>query len=222
MTNKLIIEKLSCTDISVSSVSKVFQEKGIQYERLTHSNWFEQFPYEPKVEFAIAHNGQYIFINYKVEEESIRAQALTDNGHVWEDSCCEFFISPDGQTYYNFECNCIGTLLVGFGPGREARTLANQDITSTVERWSSLEHREIENTEIGSYTWELSLKIPTMAFFKHDIKSFDGLEMQGNVYKCGDKLLHPHFVSLFPINLPKPDFHCPTFFKEIQCSNKAL
>uniref|UniRef100_A0AB33J0L1 Carbohydrate-binding family 9-like protein n=1 Tax=Prevotella sp. GTC17254 TaxID=3236794 RepID=A0AB33J0L1_9BACT len=222
MTDKLFIEKLSGTDIPVTSIPKLFEENGIKYERLTHSNWFEQFPYEPKVEFAIAHSSQYIFIHYKVKEESIRAQALTDNGHVWEDSCCEFFISPDGQTYYNFECNCIGTLLIGFGPGREARTLASEDITSTVERWSSLEHNAIDNTEIGVYTWELALKIPTTALFKHDIKSFDGLTMQGNVYKCGDKLPHPHFVSLFPIALPKPDFHCPAFFKEIQCRDNAL
>ena len=36
--------------------------------------------------------------------------------------------------------------------------------------------------------------------------------MKGNVYKCGDMLPHPHFLSFFPIHLPKPDFHRPDFF----------
>lgn len=33
-----------------------------------------------------------------------------------------------------------------------------------------------------------------------------------NFYKCGDKLQTPHFLSWNPINLEKPNFHCPEFF----------
>ncbi len=36
-----------------------------------------------------------------------------------------------------------------------------------------------------------------------------------NVYKCGDALKTPHFVSLYPIETPSPDFHRPEFFREL-------
>ena len=47
-------------------------------------------------------------------------------------------------------------------------------------------------------------------------KSGDGLKVKGNVYKCGDMLPHPHFLSFFPIDLPKPDFHRPDFFGSVE------
>ena len=33
-----------------------------------------------------------------------------------------------------------------------------------------------------------------------------------NIYKCGDKTAHPHFLSWAPIRTEKPDFHRPEFF----------
>ena len=33
-----------------------------------------------------------------------------------------------------------------------------------------------------------------------------------NLYKCGDNLSHPHFLSWQPIDTPQPDFHRPEFF----------
>ena len=39
--------------------------------------------------------------------------------------------------------------------------------------------------------------------------------LRANFYKCADKTKRPHFVSWRPIDLPKPDFHCPQFFGEI-------
>ena len=37
-----------------------------------------------------------------------------------------------------------------------------------------------------------------------------------NVYKCGDNLSQPHFLSWQPIHTDKPNFHVPQFFGEVE------
>ncbi|MGM9740358.1 MAG: carbohydrate-binding family 9-like protein, partial [Candidatus Cryptobacteroides sp.] len=74
-------------------------------------NWPE-WPEKPSCKFSSGWCREGIGILFDVEGRDLRAQAIEDNGKVWEDSCCEFFIAdPEDGTYYNFELNCIGTLL---------------------------------------------------------------------------------------------------------------
>ena len=68
----------------------------------------------------------------------------------------------------------------------------------------------------GDNIWELILVIPAGAWFADGIRSYTGLKGACNIYKCGDRLSEPHFISLYPIALPKPDFHCPSFFGPIE------
>ena len=145
----------------------------------------------------------------------MRAVAPHDDGNVWEDSCCELFISPaDDDTYYNIECNAAGTMLIGFGPKREGRERAPQRVLDTVGRWSSL-GREPFDTRNGAVAWQLCLALPLGAFYRHTLGSFAGIRAKANVYKCGDKLPRPHFLSFFPIDVAKPDFHRPDFFGDM-------
>lgn len=37
-----------------------------------------------------------------------------------------------------------------------------------------------------------------------------------NLFKCGDELSHPHFLSWQPIRTEKPDFHRPEFFAQVR------
>ena len=135
-----------------------------------------------------------------------------DNGPVWEDACVEFFSVPAGDgVYYNMECNCAGTLLIGAGAGRGNRQHAPQEVLDKVQRWASL-GREAFDERVGECAWEMALVIPYSAFFLHDITSLDGKTLRANFYKCGDKLQTPHFLSWNPIGLEKPNFHCPEFF----------
>lgn len=149
-----------------------------------------------------------------ITEQSVRATAPEDNGRVWEDSCAEFFVQPgtDNQ-YYNFECNCAGTLLIEYGkPGN--REHAPLETVGQVTRWASLGRTPFEE-RLGECSWQLALRIPISAFFHHSLTSLDGMRMKANFYKCGDKLQTPHFLSWSPIALPSPCFHCPDFFGEI-------
>lgn len=214
--NKLIISKINASGVAAQGIPALFRENKILYNRVENINWPKEFPYCPKMEFGIAHTGEEFLIHYCVEEQSVRAVAQKDNDNVWEDSCAEFFISPaaDGL-YYNIECNCAGTLLLGVGEGRNNRQLATPEITRQIDRWASLGRTPFDTRDQPT-RWELALRIPYTVFFRHNITSLDGLTLKGNFYKCGDKLPVPHFISWNPIGTPTPDFHCPQFFGKLE------
>ena len=107
-------------------------------------NW-SGFPYKPTVSFRIARSASHIVIIYNVRGLDLRAAALEDNGPVWEDSCCEFFVShPSDGTYYNFELNCIGTLLASKRRSRNDADMFTAQELAQIRRFSTLENKAIE------------------------------------------------------------------------------
>lgn len=177
-------------------------------------NW-PDFSYKPDVSFKIAHTGREIYLQYLVSEKYIRAKYTHDNDSVWTDSCVEFFISPvEDGSYYNFEFNCIGTALLGYGSGKADRERAGIDITSQIQRISSLGSQPVLPGE-GDFSWKLTIIIPLSAFYKHRIESLSGLKSKANFYKCGDELKVPHYLSWNPIRVSKPNFHLPEYFGEL-------
>lgn len=208
---ELSVKKVSAANIPVESVPALLDKEKVAFQPVNTVNW-SAFPYRPDVEFRIAYTQDAILLHFKVREESVRAVAGHDNGPVWEDACVEFFSIPaDDGVYYNVECNCVGTLLVGAGVGRENRRHAPQEVMDKVQRWSSLGRENFEE-RVGDCSWEVALVIPYTTFFLHHITSLEGKAIRANFYKCGDKLRTPHFLSWSPIGLEKPDFHCPEFF----------
>lgn len=211
----LSIPKISAPGITAQEIPALLSKQCVNYNKVDNVNWPKEFPYCPGMKFGIAHTDEAFLLHYRVEEQSTRAVAVKDNDSVWEDSCAEFFISPAGDgLYYNIECNCAGTLLLGVGEGRNNRELASPDITGQIDRWITLGRTPFATKEQPA-KWELALLIPFAVFFRHRITSLDGCKLKGNFYKCGDKLPIPHFVSWSPIGTPQPDFHCPQFFGEL-------
>lgn len=210
----LSVKKVNDSAItSAEQIPTIFDIEQIPFHQIDCINW-KDYPYHPDVKFRIAHTGNAILLHYCITEQSVRATAPEDNGRVWEDSCAEFFVQPgtDNQ-YYNFECNCAGTLLIEYGkPGN--REHAPLETVGQVTRWASLGRTPFEK-RLGECSWQLALRIPISAFFHHSLTSLDGMRMKANFYKCGDKLQTPHFLSWSPIALPSPCFHCPDFFGEI-------
>ena len=212
----LTVKKINVDTISVEEIPALFKQEHIAYQTIANVNWKDSYPYCPQVEFGIAYTDKAILLHYQVTEESVRAVAGHDNGPVWEDACVEFFSMLGGDDiYYNVECNCTGTLLVGAGATRSNRQHAPQEVLDLVSRWASLGKDDFEE-RIGTCSWEVALVIPFSTFFLHDIQSLEGKSVRANFYKCGDKLQMPHFLSWNPIDLPKPDFHCPAFFGLLQ------
>lgn len=172
-------------------------------------NWPEQFPLCPCCTVRIAHDKVSLGVLFDVEGADLRATQLEDNGRNWEDSCCEMFISTSDSGYFNFEVNCIGSVLAAFGADRHEREKLSREQLDRIKRFSSLEKKEYDLNG-GSFKWSVGILIP------FDIMGLDGNHLPEDVgvnfYKCGDLTAHPHFVSWNPIRTPKPDFHRPEFF----------
>lgn len=208
------IQKINAAGITADKVASVFKENRIEYNSVENVNWPSDYPYKPDFKFAIAHDGKNVFIHYKVSEKTSRAAADRDCGRVWEDSCVEFFFAPDENGYYNFECTCIGKLLIAYGAGRHERQQAPKESLESVQRWASIGSEPFEEKPCGP--WEVALIIPVSALFRHEIHDLDSLEARANFYKCGDLLSTSHFISWAPIKTETPDFHRPEFFAEIK------
>jgi len=215
MMQTLVVQKLNQIVRNAVDIPAVFHSSGIVYTPVSNANWPANFPYKPKVYFGAAHTGDALLLHYRVEEQSVRAVAQRDQEHIWEDSCAEFFFMPvDDGLYYNIECNCTGKLLVAVGRGRGERKPAPIEVMRNIDRWASLGSGSFDVRREPT-AWELALRVPVADFFLHSLKSLDGLKARGNVYKCGDRLPVPHFISWNPIKTETPDFHRPEFFGEI-------
>ena len=177
---------------------------------LEYAPWPE-FPVKPTVSFTIAYHRSEIFIKFFVEEQHIRAVNNQINGPVNEDSCVEFFVSFDeGISYYNFEFNCIGTGLVGYGSSKNNRQLLDASLVRNLERKINI------TSENGNgFDWQLTLVIPLSIFSYTPVQKLTDISCKANFYKCGDLLPEPHFISWTNIVAETPNFHLPEFFGKL-------
>lgn len=211
----MTVRHIDVPGMELSQIPSLLDSMGVELTPIDKVNW-EAFPYRPSVQFRLVSTDEGLVVHYHVEERTVAAVATGDNGRVWEDSCVEFFCTPDSDgVYYNMECNCAGTLLVGAGKERSNRQRATQEVLDGVKRWSSLGRGSFAERQ-GPVVWDVVLSIPYGTFFLHDIKSLRGRTVSANFYKCGDKLQTPHYLSWSPIHLPKPNFHSPQFFGSLR------
>ncbi len=201
------ISRLNPNDLQTAS--RLLEQ--VKPNPIAFNNWSEDFPYQPQAGFRMAHNGQELFIRFSVREECTLAKITADNGEVWTDSCVEFFLTLDDSGYYNFEFSCIGKALLGFRKERPHAVHAPQETMETIRRYSTLGKDNFEETQLNT-PWELTVAIPATALFRHQLKNWKGLSATMNLYKCGDNLSKPHYLSWQPIDTGKPDFHVPRCF----------
>ncbi len=195
---------------SLELVAKTLDEETASLA-IDKQNWLVS-GYKPKASVNIGYNETELFLKFSVEEDAIRATYTENNSKVSQDSCCELFVSPDANDcYYNFEFSCIGTMLMGYRKMGEAATRPNTEVMEQVRRQSSLGSQPFGVKE-GLFCWTLTVAIPLTAFFLHKLTSLKKCDFTANLYKCGDELPKPHYLSLFPINIDKPSFHRPDYF----------
>jgi hypothetical protein len=174
-------------------------------------NW-KDYGYRPEVKFNMAYSSREIFIKYYVTEDHFKAEKTGTNQMVCEDSCVEFFVSPeDDGIYYNIEFNAIGTCLLGCGTGRHDSKRASEDLIAGIRRLGSVGPGPLPE-RCGLFSWNLTVAIPVDTFFRHRITDLKGKTFRANFYKCGDKLEVPHYVTWNPVGTEKPDYHRPEYF----------
>ena len=184
------------------------QEKRIRIDTI---NW-RDYNYKPEVGLSITYSGHEIFLKYYVNESYFKAEKTESNQMVCEDSCVEFFVSPeDDGIYYNLEFNGIGTCLLGSGTERANSVRANPEIISKIRRVSS-EGKKPFKEKVGENIWTITIAVPFEVFFHHKIRDLKGKTFKANFYKCGDMLSVPHYVTWNPVGTEKPDYHQPEYF----------
>lgn len=192
-----------------SAITAVLDSAGIPFDSAAFSRWAEP-SFTPRVRFRMAHTGDAILLQYIVRETGTAAHVTEDNGRVFRDACVEFFVSPGADdTYYNFELNCIGSLLLQGGRINTRRQLASADVEKLVERHTSLGNTPFDSRN-DTVEWEAALIISKGAMFLDTISSFDGMTMTANFYKCGGS--EPNYMMWRPIETSRPQFHRPEYF----------
>ncbi len=174
-------------------------------------NW-KKYNYRPEVKFAIAYGDKEIYLKYYVREEYFKAEKTETNQMVCEDSCVEFFVSPENDgIYYNLELNGIGTILLGTGTGRADSKRADPGVISKIRRKTSAGEKPVKE-KTGLFEWTITIAIPFGVFFHHKIGNLKGKTFRANFYKCGDMLSIPHYVTWNPVGTENPDYHQPAYF----------
>lgn len=152
----------------------------------------------------LCYDEENLYVHLSAVEKDIRAENTEPLSPVWEDSCLEFFFQlPDADNYFNFEVNPNGCMCIQFGPAKTDR----EDIV----RRDGEEYFGI-HTDRTADGWEVYYRIPLKFIQLYYPEYQFGGELLANLYKCGDKTAKPHYLSWNPIDLEKPNFHCPEFF----------
>ncbi len=187
-------------------------------EPLEINNYMGERPrHLPKAQAKLLYDDKNIYVIFRVEDQYVRAVARETHGPVWEDSCVEFFFTPDGNVengYFNLEANCGGTILF------HCKNNSNQKdefvkISDCEQMKIAHSLPKIVDPEITDpITWTLEYRLPFEVIEKYwpITKPVPGNIWRANFYKCADKTSHPHWLTWSVVDFPKPKFHLPEFF----------
>lgn len=75
MPKALNIKKISAASVEAAEICRIMDEAHIEFVQVDNHCWAADFPYKPKFEVRMAHNGSQLLINYRVTEECVRAVA---------------------------------------------------------------------------------------------------------------------------------------------------
>lgn len=213
MANKIIIPYIATLDEhNLPAAATTLEIDGV-HASIDNANWAKQYPYRPLTAVNCGHNGKYIFLDFFVRCNYLKASNYTNNSAVHEDSCIEFFVSPTCDSHYwNFELNCIGTINASHRSERHNPTRLTADELDRVLRYASCGTRPFNELE-GLFTWNVVVAVP-LDLIGVEYKG-EPVVMRANFNKCASGTSQPHFLSWNPIVSEKPDFHRPDCFGEI-------
>ncbi len=165
----------------------------------------------PSVIFHLQKDHHFLHVRFQVTEpeECFAASIDRDGANAWEDSCVELFVKAlDSETeYINFEFTSKGFCYAARGRDRSHRQEFLKTQYARILRTVQAPVRDGK-----SVSWEIKVSIPA---FLLGAQKLVGQEILGNIYKCGDRSSHPHYLIRFPVVTEKPDFHQPRFFRRL-------
>ena len=198
--------------MSMASVAD-YMELHLKKVGINCVNWEDKYPYHPITVFSMAYSDKFLYVNYFVRCNYLRAVNYKNNSPVAEDSCVEFFLqTPGSEEYWNFEFNCIGAINASHRKDRKHPIRLTDMELATVKRYATCGNNPFQELE-GIFNWGLAIAIP-FELIGVDV-SKRPIEMKGNLYKCASATSMPHYLSWVPIKTDKPDFHRPEYFGKI-------
>lgn len=173
----------------------------------------------PRTSAKLLHDGSALHGLFRVEDHSLLARQTEYNSWTCFDSCVEFFFRPfSDRGYFNLEISASGAHLIYYV--RDWRPVGDYyaDFTALPEADGRLFECRSTVTEavpqerFGECTWLVRFKVPFEACEKYcgAIGGISGRRCAGNFYKCGDMLLHPHWLAWSPVS--SLNFHLPECF----------
>lgn len=174
----------------------------------------------PTVEAKMTYNDENVFVIFRVQDQFVKSTVTKLNGPVSENSCVEFFFSPDTAQplwYFNLEINAGGTPLIFHikKPWSGYTALNDKDIKS-IEIAHSMP--AVVNPEIKEHTtWTIEYRIPIAMLKKYAnvTPPAPGVTWKGNFYKTGSETSNPNYMTWSYVDHPKPNFHLPEFFGDL-------
>jgi len=180
--------------------------------------------HRPLTTVQIVHNNEALCLRFRVQDRYVYCTRTDYQDSVCRDACVEFFTQPKPDAgYFNFEINCIGTLLLQYhqrpdlNAGSEelhveipAAEAAGINIATSITAPVA--------TEIADATdWEVVMQIPVSVLEKYvgSLQPLSGSNWNANFYKCASDCSQPHWASWSPI-LEQLNFHNPLTFAPIQ------
>ncbi len=197
-------------------------KQGWQHIEALELNYFmgEIPKFQPVVKAKLMYDANNIYAIFQVEDRYVRCVTHKTNGPVWEDSCVEFFFSPDTYSplkYFNLETNCGGTALMFYNliPRKDYKTLDPEDIHQ-IEIAHTLP-KVIDNEITEPLSWTIEYRIPLELLKKYAKVSQPekGVTWMANFYKIADKTSNTHYLTWSFVDQAEPDFHLPAYFGKL-------
>ncbi|MBO5723189.1 MAG: hypothetical protein J6S58_00020 [Lentisphaeria bacterium] len=152
--------------------------------------------YHPDPSFKMLYDNQNLYVFYKVRDRYVRSVSTRDQDMVCLDSCMELFIMPHGKgSYFNFEMNCTGALLLAQISKSSMQKLTPDEL-KTIKRFHSIP-RCINGEIVGDTVWYAGLQIPLEIFIRRAKVTLPlkGQVWKGNVFKCADWSSQPCWMA---------------------------
>lgn len=180
--------------------------------------------FRPKSTCRVTHDGQNLYLRFDVRDRYVFCRRRPFQGHVYRDSCVEFFVKPKQRRgYFNFEFNCGGQMLVYFiadhrrdedGRMTDYVPLTKADVEPIVIRSKLKAPITPEITRPTDWWLEATIPVAVLENYVGKIGDLSGRRWRANFQKCGNESSHPHWATWCDIG-PAKNFHQPDKFGEL-------
>ena len=177
--------------------------------------------HRPQAHARVVYDDVGLYVHFRVQDRYVVCTRTENQTMTCRDSCVETFLQPvAGKGYFNFEMNCVGTLLLFYvlDPTRSKpgilkhKHIVPQWRIDTMRVYHSVP--TILAAEVSEpLEWSVAYFLP-YGLLEHYVGKLPppaGRAWRGNFYKCADGSSHPHWASWAPIG-PELNFHVPAAF----------